>query len=285
MATVQKVLRWVRVSRIPLPYVFLLLVIAVCGIGAPWLAPHPPEHMDLMNRLAPPFFMEGGSTKYLLGTDSLGRDVLSLVIYGSRVSLIVGLVAVLVGAGIGLIVGIISGYYGGFADNFFMRLGDVQLAFPFILLAIAMMAVLGAGLLNVILVLSLRSWVSYARVVRGEVLVLKDREFIHAIEALGAPDWRIHLRHIVPNVMAPIIVIASFSVAQTILAEASLSFLGLGVGVHIPTWGALISSGRDFLTDAWWIAAFPGLAIMLTVLSINLLGDWLRDYLDPRLKR
>lgn len=284
MAYVHKAYRWVRRTRAPVTYGFLLVIIAVVGIGAPWLAPHPPEHMDLLNRLAPPFFMEGGSSKYLLGTDSLGRDVLSLLIYGSRVSLVVGLVAVLVGAGVGLIVGIIAGYYGGFVDNAIMRFGDVQLAFPFILLAIALMAVLGAGLLNVILVLSLRSWVSYARVVRGEVLVLKDREFIHAIQAVGASDWRIHLRHIVPNVMAPIIIIASFSVAQTILAEASLSFLGLGVGVHIPTWGALISSGKDYLTDAWWISAFPGFAIMLTVLSINLIGDWLRDYLDPRLQ-
>lgn len=284
MAYMRNAVKWIRRTQAPVLYGVVLTVLVVVAIGAPWLAPYSPDHIDLFNRLAPPFFMEGGSTKYLLGTDSLGRDVLSLVIYGSRVSLVVGLVAVLVGAGVGLIVGIIAGWYGGAVDNVIMRIGDVQLAFPFILLAIALMAVLGAGLLNIILVLSLRSWVSYARVVRGEVLKLKEREFVQAVQALGASDWRIHVRHIMPNVMAPIIVIASFSVAQTILSEASLSFLGLGVGVHIPTWGALVSAGQDYLTDAWWISAFPGLAIVLTVLSINLIGDWLRDYLDPRLK-
>lgn len=284
MMFVKRAYKWIRRTHAPVGYGLVLLLIAFAAVAAPWIAPHPPENMDLLNRLSPPFFMEGGSTKYLLGTDSLGRDVLSMLIYGSRISLLVGLVAVLVGAGVGLLLGIASGYYGGWIDNVTMRFGDVQLAFPFILLAIALMAVLGAGLLNVILVLSLRSWVSYARVVRGEVLALKDQEFIQAVRCLGAPDWRVHVRHIVPNVMAPVIVIASFSVAQTILAEASLSFLGLGVGLNIPTWGALISAGRDYLTDAWWISAFPGLAIMLTVLSINLIGDWLRDYLDPRLK-
>lgn len=284
MPTIRKVWKWVRWRRPPIVFGLLLVVLAVVAVAAPWLAPYDANDFELTNRLLPPFFMEGGSREFPLGTDALGRDVLTLLVHGSRVSLVVGLVAVAVGASVGLIVGIICGYYGGTIDNVIMRIGDVQLAFPFILLAIALMAVLGAGLGNVILVLSLRSWVSYARVVRGEVLVLKEREYVQAVQALGAADWRVHIRHLMPNVVASVIVIASFSVAQTIIAEASLSFLGLGVGVATPTWGSLIAAGKDHLTDAWWISAFPGIAIMLTVLSVNMVGDWLRDYLDPRLK-
>lgn len=284
MGYVRQAWRWLRKTRAPLPALALLLALAVVAILAPWLAPHDPDRIDLMNRLAPPAFMEGGVPGYLLGTDSMGRDILSLLIYGSRVSLTVGLVSVVVGAGVGMLLGLIAGYYGGVIDNVIMRVADVQLAFPFILLAIALMAVLGAGLGNVILVLSLRSWVTYARVVRGEVLVARDREYIQAVKAAGAGDVRILLRHMAPNVGAAVIVLASLSIAQTIIAEASLSFLGLGVGVEVPTWGALISAGKEYLTDGWWIAAAPGLAIMLTVLSVNLVGDWLRDTLDPRLK-
>lgn len=243
MGYVRQAWRWLRKTRAPLPALALLLALAVVAILAPWLAPHDPDRIDLMNRLAPPAFMEGGVPGYLLGTDSMGRDILSLLIYGSRVSLTVGLVSVVVGAGVGMLLGLIAGYYGGVIDNVIMRVADVQLAFPFILLAIALMAVLGAGLGNVILVLSLRSWVTYARVVRGEVLVARDREYIQAVKAAGAGDVRILLRHMAPNVGAAVIVLASLSIAQTIIAEASLSFLGLGVGVEVPTWGALISAG------------------------------------------
>lgn len=284
MSGVRQAWRWLRKTRAPIAALIVLAGLSIVAVLAPWLAPYEPDHIDLMNRLAPPAFMEGGVPGYLLGTDSMGRDIFSLVLYGSRVSLTVGLVAVLVGAGVGMLLGLVAGYYGGFADNVIMRIGDVQLAFPFILLAIALMAVLGAGLGNVILVLSLRSWVSYARVVRGEVLIAKDREHIQAVKAAGAGDGRILLRHMAPNVAAAVIVLASLSIAQTIIAEASLSFLGLGVGVTVPTWGSLIAAGKEYLTDGWWIAAAPGLAIMVTVLSINLVGDWLRDALDPRLK-
>lgn len=283
VALLPRVMRWIRRSRAPVIYLVVLLLLAVVALTAPWLTPYGPNEFELINRMKPPFFMEGGSLAFPLGTDSLGRDVLTLLVYGSRISLLVGLVAVLVGASIGLLLGLISGYYGGFIDNLVMRVADVQLAFPFILLAIALMAVLGAGIGNVILVLSLRSWVTYSRVVRGEVLVLKQREFIQAANALGATGVRIHLKHLLPNVLASVIVIASFSVAQTIIAESSLSFLGLGVDAATPTWGSLIAAGKDHLTSAWWISAFPGLAIALTVLSVNMVGDWLRDYLDPRL--
>ncbi len=271
-------------TRAPIGAIVILACIAAVAVFAPWLAPENPEEIVLTRRLAPPFWMEGGSIAHALGTDSLGRDILSRLIFGSRVSLIVGLVAVAAGAGVGIALGLVTGYYGGVLDNVIMRIGDVQLAFPFILLAIALMAVLGEGLGNVILVLSIRSWVPYARMVRGQVLALKEQEFVQAVRAIGAKDWRITVKHILPNVAAPVIVLASFSVARTIIAEASLSFLGLGVGVSAATWGAMISQGKDYLTDAWWISGFPGLAIMITVLSINLIGDWLRDSLDPSLK-
>ncbi len=271
-------------TRAPIGAIAILICVAAVAVFAPWLAPEDPEEIVLIRRLTPPFWMEGGSLAHPLGTDSLGRDILSRLIFGSRVSLIVGLVAVAAGAGVGIALGLATGYYGGVLDNVIMRIGDVQLAFPFILLAIALMAVLGEGLGNVILVLSIRSWVPYARMVRAQVLALKEQEFVQAVRAIGAKDLRITVKHILPNVAAPVIVLASFSVARTIIAEASLSFLGLGVGVSAATWGAMISQGKDYLTDAWWISAFPGMAIMITVLSINLIGDWLRDSLDPSLK-
>lgn len=266
----------------PVGFMLVLIVLGACAVAAPWLAPYDPSEFELIARMRPPVFMPGGSVEHVLGTDALGRDILTLLIYGSRVSLVVGLTAVLVGATVGVILGIVSGYYGGAIDNIVMRVGDVQLAFPFILLAIVLMAVLGAGIGNVILVLALRSWVSYSRVVRGEVLVVKETEYVQAAHALGARAPRVHWRHILPNVIASVIVIASFSVAQTIIAEASLSFLGLGVGPETPTWGSLIAAGKDHLTNAWWISAFPGLAIAVTVLSVNIIGDWLRDRFDPR---
>lgn len=266
----------------PIGFMLVLVVLAICAVGAPWLAPYGPNEFELMKRMRPPAFLPAGSMEHVLGTDALGRDILTMLIYGSRVSLVVGLTAVLVGATIGVILGIVSGYYGGAIDNIVMRVGDVQLAFPFILLAIILMAVLGAGIGNVILVLALRSWVSYSRVVRGEVLVVKETEYVQAAHAIGASARRIHIRHILPNIIASVIVIASFSVAQTIMAEASLSFLGLGVNPDTPTWGSLIAAGKDHLTNAWWISAFPGFAIALTVLSVNIIGDWLRDRFDPR---
>jgi peptide/nickel transport system permease protein len=256
--------------------VALVLVVAAC---APALAPHAPTAIDVVSRLRPP-----GSPGHPLGTDDLGRDILSRILYGARVSLTVGVSAVALAGVLGVAAGLTAGYYGGWVDDVIMRAVDVQLAFPFILLAIAAMAVLGAGLLNLILVLGVGNWVGYARVVRGEVLSLREKEFIEAARATGARGLPVLLRHVLPNVIAPVIVVASFAVASTILTEAALEFLGLGLPPAVPTWGAMLSAGREYLASAWWLAAFPGLAIMVTVLGINLLGDWLRDTLDPRLR-
>lgn len=274
-------------SRTALPASFVVTVVIFGAVLAHWIAPHDPGTigtLDIANRLKPPFFLEGGTLDYALGTNSLGTDILSRLIFAARVSLIVGVAAVTLAGAIGVLLGLIAGYVGGWVDDLVMRIADIQLALPPLLLAIFVMSVLGAGLLNVVVVLALTSWVSYARIVRGQVLALRAKEFVEAARTVGATHASIMFRHILPNTLAPVIVIASFSVANAIMTEAALSFLGLGVEPSTPTWGSMLADGRDYLADAWWLAAFPGLAIMLTVLGINLLGDWLRDYLDPRLK-
>ncbi|MCL4302284.1 MAG: ABC transporter permease [Anaerolineae bacterium] len=275
-----------RLWQAPLVAVALLVLITVVGlaISAPWLAPHDPTLINVVNRLKPPVWIERGVPEHLLGTDSLGRDVLSRVIYGSRVSMVVGFTVVVISGTLGMMIGLVAGYMGGWIDDVIMRLADITLAFPFLLLAIAFLAVLGPGLLNVIIVLAVWGWVPYARVVRGQTLALREREFIDAVRAIGAQSPRIIFHHILPNTWAATIVIATLAVANTILAEAALSFLGLGVKPAVPTWGGMLAEGREHITVAWWIVTFPGLAIMLTILCINLFGDWLRDYLDPRLR-
>lgn len=267
----------------------IVLGMIFVAIFAPLVAPHQLEGEvsvgeQLRRRLKPPAWVEGGTPEFLLGTDSLGRDILTRIIYGSRVSLMVGFTAVTLSGTIGVILGLISGYSGGLAGDFIMRIADIWLAFPFLILAILFLSVLGPGLDKLIAVLALGGWVGYARVTRGQVLAVREKEYIEAARALGVPGVRILFRHIMPNTLAPIIVISSFAVATTMLAEAALSFLGLGVKPAIPTWGSMLADGRDYLRDAWWLATFPGIAIMITVLGINLFGDWLRDYLDPRLK-
>ena len=252
---------------------------------APALSPADPVKNSLIDRLAPPMWSAGGSAKHPLGTDTLGRDVASRLLHGARVSLLVGFSAVLLAGVSGVVLGLVSGWYRGWLDDVLMRLGDVQLAFPVLVLAVAVLAVLGASVMNLILVLGVTGWITYARIVRGEVLTLRERDFVAAARALGADDAWILRRHLLPNVLPPITVVATFSVARTIVAEASLSFLGLGIPAPTPSWGAMLDEGRNYITTGWWLALFPGLAILLLVLGINLVGDWLRDVLDPRLER
>lgn len=263
--------------------VFLSLAVLAAAL-APVVAPHDPTEGDVTRRVMPPFWLEGGDPAYPLGTDQIGRDVLSRVIYGSRISLTVGVTAVLISGTLGTVLGLISGYRGGLVDAIIMRVADIQLAFPFILLAISIVAVIGSGLLNVIIVLGVAGWVTYGRVVRGQVLSVKEKEFVEAARALGAGTARILFVHILPNVLTPVIVLATFSAASYMVTEAALTFLGLGVPPSIPSWGNMLTDARDYVRTAWWMSVFPGAALALTVLSINLLGDWLRDYLDPRLR-
>jgi peptide/nickel transport system permease protein len=262
----------------------ILGLVGAVALTAPWLARHDPLQQALEFRLKPPAWVVGGAWTSPLGADHLGRDILSRLMYGARISLLVGLAAVAISGLLGVTLGLVAGYYGGWLETVIMRVVDIQLAFPFILLAISIVAVLGAGLRNVILVLGVGSWMYYARLVRGHVLSLKEREFVIAAQALGAPNPTIIVRHILPNVLTPVVIVGTFGVATNVITEASLSFLGLGVEPTIPTWGAMLADGRNYISRAWWLTTFPGLAILLTVLSINLLGDWLRDVLDPRLR-
>lgn len=262
----------------------IFVALVVTGMLAPVLAPHDPQAQVLEQRLRPPAWHQRGSGENLLGADNLGRDVLSRIIYGSRISLLVGLVTVTVAALIGCLLGAMAGYYGGAVDEVISEVVEVFLAFPFLLLAIALMAFLGAGLGNIIVALVLSRWVQYCRVVRGEVLSLRERDFVTATRALGAGDLRIIVRHILPNTLGSVTVVATFAMAIVIITEASLSFLGLGVPPTIPTWGSMLAEGRSYIYRAPWLSIFPGLAIFVTVLGINLLGDGLRDVLDPKLR-
>lgn len=273
-------------ARWPLIAVILMFFSTFIAIFGPNIAPKDPNRQDLLVRLqAPGELNREGVVEFPLGTDALGRDVLSRLIYGTRVSIAVGFVAVAIGGSIGTMLGLIAGYFGGRADDIIMRIADIQLAFPFILLAIMVLVVLGQGVLNLIAVLGLGQWVTYARIARGETIAQRDKEYVEAAQALGMGNIRIIFRAIFPNILAPLIVIASFNVASVILAEASLSFLGLGVPQTVPTWGGMLAQSRDQLIGGkWWLAVYPGIAIMVTVLSLNILGDWLRDFLDPRLR-
>ena len=262
----------------------ILIVISTAAVAAPLLAPVDPTIQEVTQRLKPPGWGTPDGRINLLGTDHLGRDILSRLIYGARISLVIGLSAVALAGTLGTLLGLVAGYRGGRVDDLIMRATDTMLAMPFILLALAVIAVLGSSLRNIIFVLGITSWVSYARIVRAEVLTLRTREFIVATLALGSGGRRIVFRHLLPNVLTPVIVIATLEVARMIILESALSFLGLGVQPPTPTWGGMLADGRAYLSTAWWQATFPGLSIMLTVLGINLLGDWLRDILDPRLQ-
>jgi peptide/nickel transport system permease protein len=262
----------------------VVAAVAATAVLAPALTPFDPLAQDITQRLRPPGWQDGEGRVHPLGTDHLGRDILARIIYGSRIALLVGLSAVLISGVLGLAIGLVSGYFGGRVDDVFMRLADIQLAFPFILLAIAVIGVLGPSLRNIIIVIGVSSWVVYARVVRGEVLSLREREFVQAAQALGGRDGRVLARHILPNAFTPWLVVATLDMARVVVIESALSFLGLGVQPPTPTWGGMLADGRVYLSTAWWLATFPGLAILVTVLGINLFGDGLRDTLDPRLK-
>jgi len=262
-------------------FMIVMLVIAI-SILAPWISPHDPMDQEITQRLTPPAWVEGGNPEYLFGTDSLGRDIFSRIIYGSRISLIIGLSAAFLSGTIGVLFGLVAGYFGGWADALFSRVCDVQQAIPFLVLAIAVVAMLGPGLLNLIVVLAITTWANYFRIVRGEVLSVREEQYVWAARSVGCSGFRIVFRHVLPNVAASIIVIATLLVANMTIFEASLSFLGLGVPPGIPTWGRIVSDGREYVASAWWISLFPGLAILFTVMGINLLGDWLRETLDPK---
>ena len=272
-------------ARWPVLAVIILLATAIAAAFGPALAPFDPNRQNLVLRLADPMSSGPDGSVFWLGSDVLGRDVLTRLLYGARVSLLVGIAAIGVGGTIGIVAGLLSGYFGGWVDDLIMRLGDIQLAFPFILLAIMFLVVLGSGIWNLILVLGVGQWVTYARIVRADTLSLREKEFVEAARALGDSTTSIIFRTILPNILGPLTVIASFNVASVILSEAALSFLGLGVPPSVPTWGSMLAESRDtLLANKWWLAVFPGVAIVLTVLSFNILGDWLRDFLDPRLR-
>ena len=254
-----------------------LIVFVVVGVLAPLIAPYEPTAQVLLARLKPP-----GTEGYLLGTDQLGRDVLSRLIYGARISLAIGFVVMVLTAVLGVAIGLISGYVGGKVDTIIMRIVDMWLAFPFLLLAIAMVAVLGRGLDKLVLALALSGWPGFARPVRGEVLQLREREFTLSAKVLGVSAFGIMFKHLLPNIMPTILVLGALDLGYNILALASLSFLGLGMGAEVATRGGMLSSGRSYVATAWWLAAFPGIAIFLVVMSSNLIGDWIRDRYDPR---
>jgi peptide/nickel transport system permease protein len=263
----------------------ILLGVIVTAIFSPQVAPHNPTRERLIDRLLPPAWAADGEWQYLLGTDHLGRDLVSRIIYGSRISLVIGFAAVSVGGVLGIALGVAAGFVGGRTDEVIMALADIQLAFPTILLAIAIIAVLTPSFTNLVVVIGISGWVTYARVARGQVLSVREKEFVEAIRAQGGSRWRIVRRHILPNILSPLIVVATLDLARTIILESTLSFLGLGIQPPTPSWGGMLSDGREYLLSAWWIATFPGVALMLTALSFNRLGDWIRDLTDPRLRR
>jgi peptide/nickel transport system permease protein len=258
--------------------VFVLVLVA------PLIAPYDPVRQSLRGRLSAPTLAGADGKAHLLGTDHLGRDVLSRAIYGARVSLLVGLAAVVVGGIVGASLGLLAGFRGGWTDSIIMTLADAQLAFPFILLAIGIIAVLGPSFPTLIVVIGLSGWVTYARVLRSQVLVLRSREFVDAIHALGGSVARVIARHILPNVLSSLVVIATLELARAIVLEATLSFLGLGVQPPTPSWGGMVHEGREYLDSAWWISTAPGIVLMLTSIIVSRTGDWLRDLLDPTLR-
>ena len=274
-----------RLRRLPLIPIIILALFVVTGIAAPWIAPHDPERGNIRERTLPPAWSNGGSTQYLLGTDQQGRDMLSRVIYGARISLVVVVVALGVGAGLGVSLGLVAGWYGSWVDELVMRVTDIKLAIPTILLALVLVLALGQSFLTIVLVMAIAVWPRFARNIRGEVLQLKTMDYVALAKVAGASTPRLLAFHIFPGVINTLIVLSTLEVGIVILLESTLSFLGAGVPPPTPAWGSMVADGRDNMAIAWWISTMPGLAIMLTVLAMNLFGDWLRDTLDPRLRQ
>ncbi|CAH1673699.1 MULTISPECIES: ABC transporter permease [unclassified Chelatococcus] len=260
----------------------IVLLFVLLAIFAPFIAPHDPYETDLFRRLQPPAWMEGGEWSFILGCDGLGRDILSRIIYGARVSITIGLAVVMIATMIGIVLGLAAGYLRGWADIVISRIIDILLGFPYLIFAIALMAMMGPGLQNIILALVLKEWVVPARVVRGEVLAAREMEYVEAARAVGAPRPYIMFREILPNILSPVIVVSTIRMAHVIILEASLSFLGIGVQPPTASWGSMVADGRAFVLDAWWVSTFPGLAILALVLSINVASQGLRDAFDPK---
>ena len=274
-----------RARRLPVFSLGIIALFVLVAILAPLLSPADPADQSLRNRFKPPVWMEGGTAKHLLGTDRLGRDMLSRIIWGSRVSLAAGVITVLIASAFGAAVGLVAGYYGGRVDVVLMRITDATMSFPVILLALILAVTIGPSFTNVVVAIAVILWARYARVMRGQVLTLMNLDFIAQARIAGAGAWRIITRHLFPNTLNTLVVLVTLQIGYVIILEASLSFLGAGIPPPTPAWGSMIAEGREFVTSAWWVSGLPGLAILFVVLAFNLLGDWLRDTLDPKLRQ
>ncbi len=277
----QGILGRIRQAHLPWIPIAIMSVVAVCAVFAPWIAPYDPTEINMLDRKLPP----AQDWSYPLGTDRMGRDMLSRLIYGARTSAFISLVALGTGAFVGTVLGLISGYFGRWIDVFIMRLTDAAMGFPTILAAMIIVTILGTGLENIMLAIAVTVWARFSRMIRGEVLNIKNRDFVLAARICGVPPQVIIWRHIYPNVINTLLIILTLLVGQTILLEASLSFLGLGLAPGAPAWGLMVAEGRDFLVSMWWLALLPGLLITMVVMAFNFFGDWLRDTLDPKLRR
>lgn len=267
---------------IPVFSALVVLVLITSAVLAPWIAPHDPGFQNFIVSLQPPVWQADGSWSHVLGTDNLGRDILSRLIWGARLSLTIAMFAILLAGSIGIILGLLAGYAGGLVDSLIMRIVDAFLAMPFILMALAIVAALGPNTLNIIIVMAITNWPRYARLVRGEVLSIKHSDFVLLARVAGLPAWKIALKHVLPNITNSILVLATLDIGRVIILESSLSFLGVGIQPPDVSWGLMLSDGRSYMGVAWWLTVMAGVAILISVLCVNVLGDWLRDKLDPR---
>lgn len=275
-------LRDFRRNRLAMASVLVVMTFVVMAVAAPLIAPQDPNATDLFRRLQPPAWVQGGDWAFPLGCDGLGRDILSRIIYGARISIFIGVAVILLATGVGILAGLAAGYFRGWVDVVIGRVVDILLGFPYLIFAIGLMAMMGPGLLNIVLALAYKEWVIPCRVVRGETLAVRELEYVEAARALGAGPRHIMWREILPNILSPVIVVSTIRMANVIILEASLSFLGLGVQPPTASWGSMVSDGRAFILEAWWVSTFPGLAILLLVLAINVASQGLRDAFDPR---